>query len=345
MKQFSSGSDTPLSAGTAAGGSLSDQLTDLLQYAVLAPSILNTQPWQFGVTDDAVEFYLDSSRQLRVADPEGREATISIGAAIFLLRLAMRVHGLEPTLAYHFDPIHRNHLATVQCVGECVPDEWERELLALVPLRHATPGPMEAIDLSPEERDWLSSHVSSEHGFLTWMSDRELRMLVIGVIREGERLLFHDPHYRDEFASWLRPNSTNSPDGITARQAGFGPLASGAAPWLVRTFDVGSIMAEHDAALAEQAPSLAILWTGRDEVANWLDAGEALCRLELVATKLGMEFSVFNQPLQVPSIRDRLVHEFGSSGSPQAIVRIGIGNKEQHQHRRRSRVAVKESAN
>src|SRR5690242_20340071 len=69
------------------------KLQFLLHYAVLAPSTHNTQPWRFNIAHNTVELYVDYSRALPVADPQGREAVISCGAALFYLRAAIRYFG------------------------------------------------------------------------------------------------------------------------------------------------------------------------------------------------------------------------------------------------------------
>jgi len=74
-------------------GDAAERLTFLLRYAVLAPSGHNTQPWLFCVRDDIVDLYGDRAQALAVVDPDDRELTISCGAALFNLRVALRRFG------------------------------------------------------------------------------------------------------------------------------------------------------------------------------------------------------------------------------------------------------------
>ena len=67
----------------------------LIATAARAPSVHNTQPWRFKVTESAIELYCDSRRQL-LADRDGREMLISCGAALYGLRLAVRSLGRMP---------------------------------------------------------------------------------------------------------------------------------------------------------------------------------------------------------------------------------------------------------
>ena len=72
--------------------------------AVWAPSVHNTQPWRFTVRGQQISLYADAERQLRVADPDGREMMISCGAALFTARLAVRSLGYLPEICLLPDP-------------------------------------------------------------------------------------------------------------------------------------------------------------------------------------------------------------------------------------------------
>ncbi|MDD1734040.1 MAG: hypothetical protein LUP01_00185, partial [Methanothrix sp.] len=62
--------------------SAQERLTFLLNYAILAPSSHNSQPWKFNVSDESIQVFADQSRWLSVADPDKREMYISLGAVL-----------------------------------------------------------------------------------------------------------------------------------------------------------------------------------------------------------------------------------------------------------------------
>ncbi|MFN9911868.1 MAG: nitroreductase family protein, partial [Pirellulaceae bacterium] len=43
-------------------GSMPDRLRFLLQYAVLAPSSHNTQPWKFRIESNRIDLFMDETR-------------------------------------------------------------------------------------------------------------------------------------------------------------------------------------------------------------------------------------------------------------------------------------------
>lgn len=88
-------------------GTPSEQWHFLLNYAVLAPSRHNTQPWLFKVEGNTVELHADRSRALPAADPDDREMIISCGAAFANLLVALRHFEYAPIVDMHTD--HDKH--------------------------------------------------------------------------------------------------------------------------------------------------------------------------------------------------------------------------------------------
>src|SRR6266496_1085366 len=82
-----------------------EQLHFLLQYAILAPSSHNAQPWQFRITAEGIEVLPDLSRHLPIVDPFDRELWMSIGAAITNLRVAAAHFGFDTTVLYTAEQI------------------------------------------------------------------------------------------------------------------------------------------------------------------------------------------------------------------------------------------------
>jgi len=84
-------------------GGADQKLLFMLNFAILAPSSHNTQPWLFRLQGHEVELLADRTRTLPVSDPLQRESVISCGAALHHLQLATRYFGT--TLELNFFPI------------------------------------------------------------------------------------------------------------------------------------------------------------------------------------------------------------------------------------------------
>ena len=113
-----------------------EQLAFLLQYAILAPSGHNTQPWFFKITDEGIEVYADGSRALPVVDPEERELLMSVGTAITNLRVAAAHFGFDTIVLYQPRPETSLPVALVTCSETSDPDRRLASLFGAIKRRH-----------------------------------------------------------------------------------------------------------------------------------------------------------------------------------------------------------------
>nr|WP_255645430.1 hypothetical protein [Actinoplanes polyasparticus] len=61
--------------------------------ALRAPSVFNTQPWKWRLTDESLEVSSDPARRLGVTDAEGRLLLISCGGALHHARMSLAAAG------------------------------------------------------------------------------------------------------------------------------------------------------------------------------------------------------------------------------------------------------------
>ncbi len=272
------------SASIAAG-----QVCYLLEVAGRAPSVHDTQPWRFDVSEHAIELYADRSCQLRT-DPVGREMLISCGAALYGLRLAVRSLGFVPEVELFPEPVTRlaepvrqRLLARVRLGGPARMTSAERTMLAAVPHWHThrgpfAPGPLPAGLLTLLQDDALTEGaalavVGGEH-------DRRKLAAIIAAVSRGKDL---------------------DPD---------------------RDFDLRRGLKLFPAA-GPPAPVTGILVIPADSEEGWLQAGQALNRLFLRAATRRVFGRMQTQPLEAAAIRALIRSRLALPGSPQVLLQLG----------------------
>jgi hypothetical protein len=306
-------------------GSLSEKLRFLLNYAVLAPSGHNTQPWLFRVLEDAVEVYADRSRGLAVVDPDDRELVISCGSALVFLRIAMHALGLREHVVLLPDPTHHDLLAHVSVTGAHEPTPLERQLFHAIPKRRTNRTRFHDRKLPATFQAELQGVAVTEGTWLEIVDGEHDRNRVADLIVEGDRIQMANKSFRRELAAWTASNRSDRRDGIPGYGFGMSDLISLAGPFVIRTFDLGGFQAAKDRDLAHGSPLLVVLGTEDDTPRHWLAAGQALGRILLRARADDVWASFLNQPIEVESLRPKLLELLDRAGYPQLLLRMGYG--------------------
>ena len=109
-------------------GTVEEKLKFILNYAILAPSSHNTQPWLFKIDSEEIYLYADRNRGLSITDPEGRELVISCGTALFNLRIALHHFGYTGKIITFPNPANSELLACIK-LGYRIKESTDNNLL------------------------------------------------------------------------------------------------------------------------------------------------------------------------------------------------------------------------
>lgn len=305
-------------------GSWEEQARFCLRYALLAPSTHNAQPWLFRVVEGAIELRADRSRGLAVSDPFDRELSISCGAALFNLRIALQRFGFQVEVELVPEAYDPDLLARVVPVGRVLPSPETRLLFQAIPRRHTNRGTFDPQPVSPRLLHEFANVVRREGAWLE-IIEGERKFAAADLIAQGDRTQLADPHFRRELFAWQSRGREPRMDGLPEFGGRTSGSAAGHGPLLVRTFDwVGLGRAAQERELAIGSPVLAVLGTRHEEATAWLTAGQALEHLLLTATVAGVHASFLNQAIEVSTLRQRLCALTNCTGFPQLVLRMGF---------------------
>ncbi|HET8846513.1 MAG TPA: nitroreductase family protein, partial [Ktedonobacteraceae bacterium] len=305
-------------------GTLEEQWCFWLQYALLAPSEYNTQPWLFHIRGDSVEVYLDWSRRLPIVDPEDRELLISAGAACLNLQMAIRHFGYQVQTEYLLDDLANSALLARLSRGlKQAPTMEEDHLFLAIPQRRSNRTPFSERGVPEAIVKRLELQAGREGAWLMALDDPSLRLEIAQLIREGDQLQWADKAFRAELAQWLHPRFPTNSDGLPGEVEPRGSSQKTTNPLVVRTVNRWADEFVRDQQLVGGAPLLVILGTFADTRADWFAAGMAAERVLLEACAGGLQTSFVNQPNQNPALRKKLCQLLGRKDSPQLVLRFG----------------------
>ena len=319
------GPDVP-DSGLPGDATEAERLRFLVNHAILAPSGHNTQPWLFKPGDCFLDLFADRSRALPVVDPQGRELTISCGAALEHLAIAARFFGSELTIDVLPDPSGPDHLARVRLGRRITPGTGDIRMFQAIPNRRTTRAWYENRVL-PDHLCNMCRALAEQSGVeLVLISDEKRRWEIAGLVAEGDRIQFADPGFRRELAAWVRSRRSKTRDGISGEAFGMPDVLSPLGALIIRTFDLGRKVAAGDRdRIVSGSPLLAVMSSRDDDPANWIDTGRALARVLLTLTASGATAAYLNQPIEIEPLRPRLGDVAGTRRVPQLLMRFGYG--------------------
>jgi nitroreductase len=285
--------------------------------ATTAPSVFNTQPWLFWAGHDRVEAFVDRGRQLHGMDHQGREMFVSVGAAVFNLRLALWVRGWVSDVEVTPDPADPDLAARLTLSGSGPVPAAVEALASAIPRRRTNRRPFADRAVPDQVLAELSAAAAAEGAHLL-VADPALQQGVISLTRTAERRLRDDPGYERDLRHWTTPGGPGRRDGVP-RQA-LGPHDSNDALPL-RDFAHGLGLPSSTVPF-ERHPTIALLLTAGDRPADWVHAGQALQRVLLTATVRGLATTPLSQLAEVPQLRDLLTEE-PNGRVVQTVLRVG----------------------
>jgi len=325
-------------AGAGGGGSAlaPGDAAVVVAAAARAPSVHNTQPWKFRITEDSIELRADPDRMLTQIDPAGRELMISCGAALFGLRLGLRQVGCLPAVEIWPEPERPWLVARAWSDGSAAPNSVEAELIAAVPHRHTHRGPFTPGEVSARLLAALVADAAAEGSELLLIEQPALVSELSGLVDLAAAEQQASAEVIAETRGWARPEGSQARDGVPARAARVGGTPAterfrqrdfgqaGADPADLALGGRGPAAAGEDA--GEPPAATAVLSTTADTPDDWLRAGQALHRLLLRAATRWVFASLQSQPLETPLYREQVRALLGMAGQPQMLLQFGRAN-------------------
>lgn len=274
-------------------------------FALLAPSPGNSQPWRLLLADDHLDLFTDPSRARPAHDPDHQQRIVAGGAALGLLRVALRALGLAESTDL-LPGAHPDLLARVTLVGSANPSPEDTWLLQAAPKRRTHRGQFAARPVRPRILQRLAEMAQETGTTFLELAD-PARAAFVRRVDDCLRYDETDPARLAERAAWPVPG----PEPFES--AAGGP-------------------ARGDEILAG-APVLALITTTGDDPRDWLLAGQSLMRVLLRGRVDQVYASFLPGPLTRAADRWAVAEEAAvlgdmpqSPGYAQLALRLGYGS-------------------
>jgi hypothetical protein len=305
----------------------------ILQYASLAPSGHNSQPWYVKIeSPNQWVIGLDPNRRLPAVDPNNREAMLSIGAFAENLFIAAGTFGLQ---------------AEMNVIATEMQDREERDILR-ISLTRVSPVdyPLQRIsERRTVKNGFISDEIKTEDvNALSKSLDGNLHYFPSGTahadcIQEGAIENFRIQAQRNdaqrELVQWLRLRDEDARryrDGLTVE----GMEIQGIKGWYVRNFvkpkdfmkpSFRQQGVDHTAALARQGGGWFVITSQGQSPADLIDTGRRFERMALLARERNIAIHPMTQFLEEENGLNQIAAHHQTSMIPQFLLRVGYLKK------------------
>lgn len=315
-----------------------EEITSVLhravQAAVWAPSVHNTQPWSFVIDGDEIALRADSARKLRLGDATGRELSISCGAALMNVRLALRVLGCETQVRVLPDPDRPALLATVRPGAPLAPDEHIRLLHAEIERRRTHRAGFTALPVPDRLVETLAAQAATEGARLTPIRSEAAVRVIAGLTCAAQDVQSQDRLFTLEMIRWAQPPGSTHREGVPAQ--GYPRESEPTQPdFAQRDYAHGRPWgSDADQSVSTSPGTVTVLTTPGDAPEDWITAGQALQRVLLHASAYDVSAAFHTQALEMFHLREFLRQELLSGEYPQMVMRLGFAVDESEGVRR-----------
>lgn len=288
----------------------------LVELACQAPSVHNTQPWIWRVSNNTVRLYADTSRQLPVEDPTGRNLVISCGAALDHFQYAGRALGWETSVTRMPEGSGRDLPLALVRVDRGKPSRTPAEDLEVLrnrctDRRRFTSWPVPAAML-----DSLVGTARSRGAQAGAVVDEAARLRLELLAHQAHALRAEDPIAKREQRQWV---GRSGGDGVPVSV-----LPALDDPRSIPRTRFGAGLVQESRTVVESGDGVIVLGGDVDEPGAWLRTGEALSALWLEATRAGLSVVPLSLPVEIDSVRSDLQRVVLKGDlHPHLLVRIG----------------------
>jgi nitroreductase len=295
----------------------SEIIETAVRSACRAPSLHNSQPWQWVFSRGQLQLFLDPSRVM-TTDQSAREALIGCGAALDHLRVAMAAAGWEAKVVRFPSTTNSNYLASIDFTPLTFVTDRDRRRADAIWARHTDRLPFSAVtgwdSVEPIVR------ASGKRGPVhVDVLPEEMHPELAKAAEIADSLRLYNTTYQDELHWWTAPFEQS--EGIP--YSALVSAAEGDRVAIERTFPPFR-RPERRLEVPEDNATIILLSTDEDQRVDALATGEALSAVLLEATMVGLATCPVTHITEVHVKRDLIRSLLDHDVIPQVLIRVGV---------------------
>jgi hypothetical protein len=300
-------------------GTMGRKIKFLLNYAILAPSGHNSQPWKFVIKKNVLEILPDYKRERKIVDPNYRELFISLGATAKNVEISANNFGMrfektirEKGIFFKFEN------------GQWV--ETDKDMFEVITKRMTNRGEYEIKSPDKEVVRKLVD-IKTKNTWIKTVENKTEKLKLAQLIYEADLVWFKSKELTNELEGWLRDDIEMAKDGLPTGVLNLYKMAVEVKYLFAKDSTTALDKAKKDWNQAIDAPILLAIGTKEDNIINWIEAGEVYETIALKLTRMGLSNSFYNVVLELKGFRRKLTEMWKIKGKLQMLIRIGYAKE------------------
>jgi len=255
----------------------------LLNYAALAPSTHNSQPWLFQIKESSCRIFYDPAVTLKAADPNRKFLYISMGCCIENIIVAASYFNVFEDMCYtHLKECEIAEIFFKKTTPSS-PDLSYQKLFYAIPERKTFRGMFNSKPISPSITRQLSSF-QENNARLFFITSPHIKKTMSGLIKESILKKYSDTEFRKELSQWIIPNYSKKTKGIPGYSLGLSDMMSYIFPFILPWVNASSFIARKNEKTFSSAPVICVLCSKKESPIEWIHTGRLAQRALLTMT-------------------------------------------------------------
>ena len=296
------------------------KLQFFVNYAVLAPSGHNTQPWHFGHRGQSLLLEFNANKNLAYSGSLAAEPHVSLGSCLETLRLAALGFGYELQITYN---LQTKLIATIELGAKQTAD---KSLLQAITQRVSN---RSSFSNKQPPTSLLETLIHSEFDDASLMYTTQQKHIefLAQQTKYSTEVIMTDPKFRAELSVWVRNNRTKQHDGMPGFVQGMPTPPSMLARHIVKRFDISKGQAKKDSQRVLHSSAIILVMAHNTRPTAFLNAGRLYARICVLAQQQGVATSGVGAAAIDPTTKKLVKDTLGLPHLPTALIRLGYATK------------------
>ena len=306
-----------------------DKLRFLLNFAVLAPSSHNSQPWRFEVEENEIKIFLEPTRRLVDSDKNYRQAYISLGCAITNIVTAANYYGFSCSVECCLDQRDEYLAARITITKSSASVVLDKNQFIFSISKRVTNRNKYEDKTPPKSFMQEIKCFSADDLEICVITDQAQKGCLADIAIAAGITAMEDKKFRLELSQYVKSNITLLSVGMPAFGMGIPILVSFVAPTLIKYLNMNRLSRKSDEALLKRhTPVFVVIATREDNPINWIKTGQVYERIALFSTHEGLTTAMWAAPIQIGEYYREFQKILQTGFRPQAFFRLGYAGRE-----------------